>query len=219
MTAWWSNISSINQVFYSVAAFFSIFFIWQLISALMGLDADDADTGDAGDVSDGDLDTDHTYDDFEDGAESDSADTTMAFKLLSIRSIITFCTLFSWGTALYLHRGEELGKAMGISVIWGMAGMLSVALIFWSMRKLTHTGTANLNSCVGTEGAVYLDIPENGFGEIKVTVSDVVTHVKAKSVDGKALKANTLVRVKNRLGQNTVEVEPVNKETQKGETE
>jgi hypothetical protein len=134
----------------------------------------------------------------------------MSFKLLSVRSIITFFTLFTWGSALYLDRGESLTKAMGISTAWGLAGMVGVALIFWAMKKMTYTGTKKLSSCVGTEGTVYLNIPENGFGEVKVTVSEVVTHVKARSVDGKALEANTPVRVTRLLDQTSVFVEPVN---------
>ncbi len=195
MTEWWESLARITQIFYGVAVFFSVFFVWQLISALMGLDGDDADDG-------GDS-------DFEDGVDEDAMETTVAFKLLSVRSIITFCTLFSWGGALYLNRGEPMTRALGLSAIWGLAGMFSVSLIFWAMKKLTYTGTKKLSSCVGTTGTVYLDIPEKGFGEIKATVSGVVTNVKARSASGTPLPANTPVRIVRTLGQTSVEVEVI----------
>ena len=157
----------------------------------------------------GDGGMDHTYDNFEHGAELDSGETVAAFKVLSIRSLIAFFTLFSWGAALYLDRGDALGQALGYSTLWGLAGMLSVALIFYAMRKLAETGTAQLSSCVGGVGTVYLDIPEEGFGEIKVAVSGVSSHVKARAAGGKALKAHTPIKVTRLLGQNSVEVDHV----------
>jgi len=192
MNEWWGNLAGLTRAFYGAAAFFSVAFIWQLIAALTGLDHDDA----------GDGHVDHSTG--EDGAE-----TTVAFKLLSVRSIITFCTLFSWGGALYLNRDEPTSKALSLSAVWGFVGMFMVSLIFWSMKKLTYTGTRNLGSCVGTTGTVYLNIPEKGFGEIKITVSGVMSNVKAGSASGVPLPANTPVRVVRMLGQTSVEVEPV----------
>lgn len=200
MSEWWSSLSGVNLLFYCLAAFFSVFFVWQLIMALIGITGGDSlEDAPVGDV-----------DDFEPGAHhhSDAADTVATFKLLSIRSIITFCTLFSWGTALYLDRGDSLIKAMGISSIWGLAGMVSIAIVVYLLLKLVHTGTRNLNSCVGTDGTVYLDIPENGTGEVRVLVSGTVSFVRARGVSGKALKAGTPIRVLKRLDQTLIEVEP-----------
>lgn len=198
MDAWWDGLSRVNQFFFCAAGFFSVFFVWQLIMALIGL----ADDGDA------DIDGSHGDADMDDAdGDSDSSDSVVAFRLVSIRSIITFFTLFTWGTALYLQGGDSLGKAMGISSIWGLAGMVSIALVIFLLLKLVHTGTKNLNTCVGTDGAVYLDIPAKGTGEVRVMVSDVVTYVDARSSDGKALKAGTPIRVVKRLGQTIVQVE------------
>ena len=93
------------KFFYSAALFFSVFFVWQLISALIGLGADDFDADTDGDVGGGG-DVDHTYDHFEDGAEADDVGTSVDFKLLSLRSIITFFTLFFWGAALYVDKAK-----------------------------------------------------------------------------------------------------------------
>jgi hypothetical protein len=202
MMEWWDSLTKINQTFYSAAAFFSVFFIWQLIAVFFGLDEGDSDV-------DGDIDGDGTYDHFEHGAESDALESVTSFKLLSVRSIITFFTLFTWGTAFTLNEGQELGKSMAYGSAWGLAGMIIVALLFYMLKKLVETGNKKIATCVGTEGTVYLNIPKNGTGEIRVTVSDVVSHVKARGVDGKAIVANTPVKVLKLVGQNTVEVEEV----------
>jgi len=215
MTAWWDGLTQINRAFFCAAAFFSIFFLWQMIAAILGLDDESGeDAADAGDVE---LDTD--IDDFEAGADVDSTATVVAFKLLSIRAIITFCTLFSWGSALYLSRGQTLVHAIGVSVVWGLAGMGSVALLLWMLPKLAHTGTKRIASALGAKGSVYLDIPEGSQGEVRVAVSGVISFVKARAPGGKALKAGTPVVVTRMLDKTTIEVDEVLENKEEGGAE
>lgn len=206
MSDWWQELSGINRGFYCAAAFFSVFFVWQLIAALLGMDDSDGDFDTDG-IGDGDVD--HTYDDFEHGAEHDAMATVAAFKLISVRSLIAFFTLFTWGGALYLNNGLATGRAMIYSAAWGFAGMASVAGVLYFLRKMTHTGTQRIASCVGARGAVYLNIPENGAGEVRVLMSGILTNVKARTADGSALAAGSAVKVTRVLDDLTVEVEPV----------
>ncbi len=202
MQEWWAGLTGIVQFFYGMAAFFSVFFLWQMIGAFMGLDGDSMDMG--GDVTDIPDDM-----DFEDVMESSEA-----FKVLSLRSIITFFTLFSWGGALYMSDGVPSGKAMGIASIWGLVGMLAIAGIFYFMGKMSETGTKDVATAKGKIATVYLDIPAAGFGEIKTSVSGAVEHIKAKSVNGEALPAGTQVCVVQIISQSLVGVEKL---TKKGE--
>jgi membrane-bound ClpP family serine protease len=183
-----------------MAAFFSVFFLWQIIAAFLGLSGDDVDVGHA-DVDISDIDGSDNFD------HHDVVEATQAFKILSLRSIITFFTLFSWGCALYTSDGMPVVKAMGISSIWGLIGMVSVAFIFWGMGKLTETGTKDVASCMGQVGTVYLDIPADGFGEVKTSISGAVEHIKATSVSGEALRAGTQVRIVHVVDQTLVGVE------------
>ncbi|MEE9367358.1 MAG: hypothetical protein V3V05_00685 [Pontiella sp.] len=206
MNEWWNNLAGITQFFYGMAAFFSVFFLWQIIGAFLGLDGD-ADVGDA-DIGDMDAPADIDFDDVVESSE--------AFKILSLRSIITFFTLFSWGSALYTTDGVEVVKAMGISCIWGLAGMLAIAAIFYVMGKLSETGTKDMTASKGQTGVVYLNIPEEGYGEIKTTVNGVPEHVKAKSVDGEAMPVGTQVQVVQVISQTLVAVKKL---TETGDSE
>jgi hypothetical protein len=206
MQEWWNSLTGITQVFYGMAAFFSVFFFWQMIAAFIGLNGDEMDI--STDISDADAPSDIDH--------NDVVESSQAFKILSLRSIITFFTLFSWGAALYTNGGTSVVKAMGISSIWGLAGMVAIALIFYSMSKLTETGTKDLATCRGAAGTVYLDIPAGGFGEIKTTVNGAVEYIRAKSADGSALPAGTQVRVVRTVDQTLVEVQKL---TDKGDTE
>lgn len=208
MSAWWNSLTGTNQFFFSAAAFFSVFFIWQLISALIGLGGDEAEVDTAADAAveaDGDV----TYDDFESGADSDALDTQIAFKLLSVRSIITFFTLFTWASALYLQEGRALVSSMGLGVVWGLIGMFCIAWLFYGLAKLTDSGNRKLATCVGQTGAVYLDIPEGGEGEIRVLVSGVQSHIRARTADGAPLSQGAPVQVVRKLDSKTVEVKAV----------
>ena len=104
-----------------------------------------------------------------------------------------------------------MARAMGISAIWGLAGMGSVALLLSLLPKLAHTGTKRIASSLGAQGSVYLDIPEDGQGEVRVSVSGVLSFVKARCVDGSPLKSGTPVIVKRILDESTVEVEALSK--------
>lgn len=218
MTAWWDSLTVVTRGFFCAAAFFSVIFIWQLIAALIGLDDEGGDdVADSTDFdTDADVDIDTDLDNFEAGADADSSATVVAFKLLSVRALITFGTLFTWGSALYLSRGEGLGRAMGISSIWGLAGMGSVALLLSLLPKLAHTGTKRIGSALGAHGTVYLDIPEEGQGEVRVAVSNVISFVKARARKGGEIKAGTPVVVTRILGQTTVEVDVVSEKEEGG---
>ena len=185
MAQWWSSLTSLNQVFYCVAAFFGVIFVWQLVAVLMGLAGDEGDVDHDVDVDHPDvMDHDGTYEDFEHGAQTDAAETVASFRVLTLRSVITFFTLFSWGGALYLNNRLPVGKSMGYAVLWGLGGMFAIAMLLHWMRQMTETGTKDIHSSVGAVGSVYLDIPADNLGEVRVPVSGVVSYVKARAPEG-----------------------------------
>ena len=211
MTEWWANLTALNQAFYYAALFFGVLFLWQIIAALIGLGDHDTDADADGDFTgDHDVTVDHdvTYEDFEHGAASDAIESTVSFRLLGVRSVITFFTLFTWGGAMYMDRGDPVTVAIAYGMIWGLIGMFIIAGLFYLLGRLTETGTADLASCVGKRAMVYLNIPAGGQGEIRAEVGGVLRHVKARAGD-LAIEAGRHVRVVRRLTETTVEVEPV----------
>ena len=211
MQTWWTGLSGTTQWFFLAAVFFSIFFLWQLIAAFLGMDGDDMDL-------DADVSADGSEfdapDDLDDPDAHDTAESAQAFRVLSLRSLITFCTLFTWGSALYTADGMSTVKALTLSSVWGVIGMFAIAFVIFGMNKLAETGTKDAASCKGKTGTVYLDIPEDGFGEIRIMITGAVQHIKAQSLHGEALPAGTRVRVVEVVGQSLVKVEA---QTEQGE--
>jgi hypothetical protein len=202
---WWSHLEWINQWFYVAAAFFSVFFLWQLISALIGLGGDHG--GLDHDVTT-QVDTmgDHGAGDAT--AAHDAAATVDIFRLLSFRSVLAFFTMFTWAGALYLNNKTGVSLAFLYSTLWGVVAMVVVGYLMNLIRKLTETGNISLAASVGAAGTVYVNIPSGGLGEVRVPVSGVVRTVRARVTGDRELKAGSAVRVNRVLGPNLVEVEP-----------
>jgi len=195
LTMWWNGLEPLNRWFFIAAAFFSVFFVFQLLIAIFGLSGGDTDIDTHVDM--GAHDTPH-----------DAADTVSAFKLISVRSIIAFFTLFTWGAALYMNQKVPLSNALLYASVWGLAAMIAVSAIFHFLNKMTETGNININTAVGSSGTVYLDIPAGGEGEVRVLCSGIMTHLKARTADGAALKAGAAVKITKVIGPNAVEVKP-----------
>ncbi|NLS78560.1 MAG: hypothetical protein GXY76_15005 [Chloroflexi bacterium] len=205
--SWWNSLSALNRWFYVAAVFFSTIFVWQLVAsftALGGGEGADADGTDAG----VDLDPDADLDDLHPGSNLvEDASGISTFRLLSVRSILAFGMLFSWAGALYLSQDHGAAAAMGRAIVWGLTGMVIVASFFWLLPRLTEEGNADVRSAVGSVGLVYIDIPSGGLGQVRVLVNGVVSFVRARSADGGALPAGTVVRVKLKSGDGILEVE------------
>ncbi len=210
---WWSDISGLNRAFYFAAAFFSGLFLWQFIASMIGLAGGDLDI-EAHDIDAGDMDFDVDIDvDFDGHLEDvDAIDSTTAFKMLSLRAILAFCTMFTWATAMYID-SEGISAALLYGIGWGLAAWLIISLLVNWMRKLAETGNARLVTCVGTKGTVYLDIPKGRTGEVRVMVSGRITLVKARTAGDGELKSGTPIRVTHKIDNTTVEVESTASQT------
>jgi membrane protein implicated in regulation of membrane protease activity len=223
MGEWWAGLDAVTKGFYMAAGVFSVLFLWQFITSLIGLaGGSDVEVEGGGDVEaevgaevevEGEL-APGEHPEFEQAAAVDEAATVAAFRLLSVRSVLAFCLLFSWAGALYLSGGASLTRSLAYSLCWGLGAMVVVALLFYGLQRLTETGTPRLASCVGTRGTVYLDIPAGGDGEARVTVSGVVSHVRARGAGGQEIRAGTAIRVSRVLGPNTIEVEAAKEDRQ-----
>lgn len=198
MTELWSqyqHLDLVTQVFFAFAVFFGLLFVWQLVMSVFGL-------GGHSDVNTG-----------HDAAHPASAhhgdDGMISFQLLSFRSVLAFFTLFTWYTSMTLAAQRTgLFWAIAVGLLWGLAGMFAVAFVFWLLRKLGETGTGRIETCVGTTATVYADIPEGGFGQIRCTVSGVVSFIRARGAGGKAIKSGTPVQILWKIDDTSVEVEP-----------
>ena len=68
MMEWWNNLDPVIRGFYISAAFFSVFLVWQLVTAIVGL------------AGDGDIDSADGHD-YDHDLAHDAQDTTIAQRI------------------------------------------------------------------------------------------------------------------------------------------
>ena len=137
------------------------------------------------------------------------------FTFVSIRSLIAFGTLFCWAGTLYLMGGINPALAIGFSAVWGLVGMFVVSYLMFKLVNLEEIGNVDLATALLEEGTVYIGVPSDGLGQVRLKVSGTISYVKARSKTGEPITRDTKVRVVGIRDKNVVEVEPL--ENQKGD--
>lgn len=179
MQEWWESLDLVLRVLYCIAIPSTLILVLQMILSVAGGggdgDADvsdtsgldlDADTGDGFDLGDaGDLDV------GADGVHDMEGPSDFgALKLLSLQTIVTFLTVFSW-VAIVCVSGKMGGTpSMLIGAAAGFVMMFVVAKMVQMSARLAENGTLNLRYAIGETGNVYLTIPPAGQGEGKVNL-------------------------------------------------
>lgn len=238
METWWQGLGFVNQLLFSSAIFFSLLFIWQLISTIMGLDSGDHGDmamdglGDADDIPDihGDIGA-EGLGDADDASNiqtgsglvhgghvgdtpiahaDDLAAGQVTYSLVTIRSIIAFGTLFSWASAIFLASGYNIMVALLIGLIWGALGMFLVSFALYKLVQMQEIGTRSTANAIGEEGIVYINIPAKGSGQVRVICDGAVSFINATSKTGAPISAGSKVRVVGLADERTLEVEEIN---------
>jgi hypothetical protein len=98
-----------------------------------------------------------------------------------------------------------------VTVVGGViAGLITVAvtgLIFTQMKRLQTEGTIDIRNTVGTEGSVYLTIPKNGTGQVKIIAQGSPKIFDAVSNHEGVIATGEKVRVVGVAAGNTLIVE------------
>ena len=204
MESWWQQLTTLNKAFCVSAFFFSLLFLWQLAGMLLG-GGGDMHGDDGGHVP--------TPDDAHGTGHGDAhADGNVVFSLVSIRSIVAFGTLFSWAGSLYVMGATTPALAVLYSTLWGLVAMFLVSYLMYALLRLQETVKVSLWSTVGEEATVYMNVPEDGVGKVRVLVQGTISFVNARSVDGEPLMAGKTVRVVDVVDEKTVVVKAMDDE-------
>jgi hypothetical protein len=203
MESWWQHLTTLNKAFAVSASFFSLLFLWQLVGMFLGVDGHTHAGGDHVPIHDATHDAGH---------HDQQGSGNAIFSLVSVRSVLAFGTLFSWAGSLYLMGGTDPALAVVYSLLWGLVAMFAVSYLMFSLLKLQETPKVSLWNSVGEKGTVYMNIPENGVGKVRVMVRGTMGFVNARSVGGEALIAGRTVQVVEVVGDNTIAVKPIEDE-------
>jgi len=148
-----------------------------------------------GDLFGGDHDIAHGFDHDGDGGGP---------GFLSARVIASFMTAFGVGgvVARYYELSHPVSSGVGVVAGFLMSGLVyQFAKFLYSQQSSSELRVATL---VGIHGEVTVGIPDNGVGEITVTVAGERSAHIARSKDGKAIAPGSEVVVAGLLGQSVV---------------
>ncbi len=124
--------------------------------------------------------------------------------LFSISSLSAFIGAFGFGGAL----GLALSNSVAVTVVVGaILGVAAAWTAVWATRKLkTDEVSFKSDSMIGHEARVITDIPEGGYGEIRLSVGGHVRKYSARSE--LPVPAGTRVWVSEIVSPTAVEVRP-----------
>ena len=197
MEAWWEGISTLNKLFVCSAVVFTMLFVWQLVMTIWGFDSH-------GEIHAGDADIHSALNSPIHYEVHDSA--AEAFTVVSTRSILAFGTLFSWSGFLYLLDGTPILLTLIYSLFWGALAMFGVSSILHLLLRMQEHGNASAWWALGEQGTVYINIPPDGLGKVRLMLRGAMSMVNARSQNGMPIAEGSRVKVVNVLNQNTVEV-------------
>jgi len=191
--SWWHDLMFIEQVFWTIAIVFSILFILQLVSSIVGMDFDT------------DIDADFDFDTDLDGGGDGHFSIDPSFTLFSVRSIIAFFTFFGWVGVITLNNGMETKLAILVSFISGIIALFFVAFLLYQLIKLAEEGNVDIEDALGKYGKVYIPIPANrsNTGLISIELGDKLMELRAVT-DGEKLPTDTLIYVFKILDDNVL---------------
>ena len=179
-------LSQAQSVYLFLAVLGSVFFVFQLITTLLG--------GFGG----------HDFDDGSFELHDHDVMDLFGLKLVSIKSLISFVTFFGWAGFFWGDRGwSGFFLAFGC----GFLMMFLTALSVWILLKLQQSGTVGAKDCVGCSGTVYLAIPAGRQPGGQVTITLPGGTRQSKALADEALARGEAVIVREALGSDLFLVE------------
>jgi hypothetical protein len=171
---WWSELSVILKIYWSLAIPFTVFFILQLILSFLGQDSPD-------DLPDSEISSDHG----------------IGFQFFTLKNMVGFFTIFGWVGIASIESGASLGMSLFFAVIGGVGMMFLMAGMFYVLMKASADGTMRIEKAIGQTGEVYLTIKSRrgASGKVQVKVSGAVRTLDALTDDETDIQTGRMVRV------------------------
>lgn len=179
-----SSLSPSEKFYFGCALFGTSLFVLRMLLTLLGMDGGD-------------------------GSDASLGDADVSFKFLSIHGLSAFFMMFGLVafTMSWQHQSSPVaavaaGTAAGAFTTW------VIGKLFVMMKRLQSDGTLKMDNAVGVEGTVYLNIPQSGSGQVRISIQNRLRHLSAVAADGSAIPTGTRVVVERVLDGDVLSVRP-----------
>ena len=136
----------------------------------------------------------------------DQADAS--FRLISFQGIMGFLMMFGLvGLALKKTTSGSDAQALILSGAAGVAMMFAQAKLMFYLLRLQSIGNLDPRRAIGNTGTVYLTIPENDAGKVRIVVQNRLKVMDAVSRNKEKIPTGERVRVVDVTDGNVLVVE------------
>ena len=141
------------------------------------------------------------------GAHVGHESLSHGLHLFSVRALTAGAALFGVTGWFATRAGWPSVVAFVAAVVFGLAGMVGVAMALRAMTRFESDGTLRVANAIGLDGTVHLRVPAagDGVGKVMLTVQGRLMELPAVS-SGPELPTGTAVTVVDVRGDDVLEV-------------
>ena len=148
-----------------------------------------------------------------DEAEGISGDADASFKALSLNGISAFFMMFGLvGLAALREFDSNSAMAAIVGAIAGLAAVATLKKLFSLFQGLEESGNVKNDAAIGCIGTVYINLPEQGTGQVELTIQGRLRVMDAISTDSVAIETGQRVEVIGIESGNTLRVKRASNE-------
>ena len=175
MSEWFSELTSLQQIYWGITGVSTVIFVIVLITTFIG-----GDTDDLGDVD----------------AEID-ADVGAGFQFFTLKNLVAFFTIFGWSGIASINAGNSKTITIFISLACGLVMMAIMASLFYYISKLVSSGTLKMDNALHAIGEVYLTVGANrsSIGKVQIKVQGALRELEALTDSEKDLNQGNVIKV------------------------
>lgn len=144
------------------------------------------------------------------GTHIDDAGPDLSFRFLSFQGLTAFFAMFGLvGLAMMRQSGQDEFRSLAAALAGGVVTVWIMKFLFKKAGVLQSSGNIRMQSAVGAEGDVYLNIPADGIGKARVRVQNHLKIWDARTEDGQDIKTGERVRVSRVVDGNILVVQKI----------
>ncbi len=190
MQAWWSSLSTFEQVAWSITLPVTLIFAFQTVLTFAGVGGHHMMGG--------------MHHDFDGNHDHGS------LQFFNFRNFINFFLGFGWSLVALDATISNHFILITISCLIGVALVAIVMSLYYGLSQMSQSGNLELKNAIGKVAEVYLTIPssQSGIGKIHIKVQGSLRELDAMA-NGQSIPTGHLVKVTSVINDDLLLVEPL----------
>ncbi len=122
-------------------------------------------------------------------------------SVFSTRIVSVFITAFGGFGAIGIHLGYRIETSSALGLLGGIVFGALIYLFASFLYSQQASSDVRVSELVGKTAEVIVAIPQNGLGQVRCSLGESMVQKIARTQDGDALPANTVVKIESVVGE------------------